>query len=90
MRDMVPLPGIFDAKFVAANQQERATNTIPGTKAEQVETVRQHLRNFKEQHSLDKIVVLWTANTERYADVKEGLNETAGDVNGSWCHTYLD
>jgi hypothetical protein len=34
--------------------------------------------------------VLWTANTERYADVKEGLNETAGDVNGSWCHTYLD
>ena len=78
MRDMVPMPGIFDPKFIAANQAERADNVIPGTKAEQVATVREQLASYKKEHGLDKMVVLWTANTERYAEVKEGLNDTAG------------
>lgn len=78
MRDMVPMPGIFDPTFIAANQAERATNVIPGTKAEQVATVRQQLASYKKEHGLDKMIVLWTANTERYAEVKEGLNDTAG------------
>lgn len=36
MRDMVPLPGIYDPSFIAANQAERADNVIKGTKREQV------------------------------------------------------
>ncbi len=36
MRDMVPLPGIYDPAFIAANQAERADNVIKGTKREQV------------------------------------------------------
>lgn len=31
--------------------------------------MRAHIRAFKQQHDLDKVVVLWTANTERYAQV---------------------
>lgn len=79
MRDMVPMPGIFDPKFIAANQAERADNVIPGTKAQQVATVRKQLADFKKENGLDQLIVLWTANTERYADVREGLNDTAGD-----------
>lgn len=76
MRDMQPLPGIFDPSFIAANQAERADNCIKGTKREQMETVRQHIRDFKANNDIDKVVVLWTANTERYAEVIEGLNDT--------------
>jgi myo-inositol-1-phosphate synthase len=36
MKDMVPLPGIYDPAFIAANQAERADNVIKGSKREQV------------------------------------------------------
>jgi myo-inositol-1-phosphate synthase len=36
MKDMVPLPGIYDPSFIAANQAERADNVIKGSKREQV------------------------------------------------------
>ncbi|KAK9824187.1 hypothetical protein WJX72_008407 [[Myrmecia] bisecta] len=77
MQDLVPLPGIYDQDFIAANQEERADNIIKGSKREQVATVRQQIREFKERTGVDRIVVLWTANTERYSSVEEGLNDTA-------------
>eukprot|EP00803_Ostreobium_quekettii_P004720 evm.model.scf_1837.1 EVM.evm.TU.scf_1837.1 scf_1837:14185-20766(-) len=80
MQDMVPLPGIYDPIFIAANQGERADNLIKGTKVEQVEVVQQNIRDFKESNGLDKVVVLWTANTERYAQVQEGVNDTAENL----------
>ena len=78
MKAMKPLPGIYDPKFIAANQAERADHTIPGSRKEQMEAVRGHIRAFKEQHGLDKIIVLWTGNTERYAEVRAGLNDSKG------------
>ena len=33
-------------------------------------------REFKEKNKVDKVVVLWTANTERYSNVIVGLNDT--------------
>lgn len=80
MRDLQPLPAIFDLDFVAANQGQRADNVIPGTKAEAVEVVRGHIRAFKAQHQLDKIIVLWTANTERWSEVIPGVHDTADNL----------
>lgn len=71
MKEMKPLPAIFDPNFVAENQKDRADNVIRGTKMEQIEKVRRDLREFKAAHQLDKIIVLWTANTERYAEIGE-------------------
>lgn len=34
------------------------------------------IREFKEASKVDKVVVLWTANTERYSNVIVGLNDT--------------
>ena len=34
------------------------------------------IREFKEANKVDKVVVMWTANTERYIKVIEGLNDT--------------
>lgn len=76
MQDMVPLPGIYDPDFIAANQGERANNIIKGSKKEQVQQIVQDIREFKAKTKVDRVVVLWTANTERYSDVMVGLNDT--------------
>ncbi len=34
-----PRPSIYDRDFIAANQEERADNVIPGTRKEQLEQV---------------------------------------------------
>lgn len=80
MKDLVPLPAIYDPNFIAANQEARADNLIKGSRSEQVATVRQQIRDFKASTGVDKIVVLWTANTERYAEVAEGLNDTSENL----------
>ncbi|KAJ6916916.1 hypothetical protein NC652_019350 [Populus alba x Populus x berolinensis] len=76
MESMVPLPGIYDPDFIAANQGSRANNVIKGTKKEQVQKIMEDIREFKEKNKVDKVVVLWTANTERYSNIVVGLNDT--------------
>jgi myo-inositol-1-phosphate synthase len=80
MKDMKPLPSIYEPDFIAANQADRADNLIHGTKSEQVERLRQDMREFKAANKLDKVIVLWSANTERFADVVTGLNDTADNL----------
>ena len=43
----------------------------------QMEEVRKNIRDFKASSGVEKVIVLWTANTERYSDVIEGVNDTA-------------
>ena len=76
MKDMVPLPSIYDKDFIDANQESRADNVIPGTKKEQVEVLKGHMRDFRKKNGVDKVIVLWTANTERYANIIAGVNDT--------------
>ncbi|KAK6443294.1 Myo-inositol-1-phosphate synthase [Oleoguttula sp. CCFEE 5521] len=77
-----PLPSIYYPDFIAANQESRADNVVPGSKAssEHVEHIRKDIRDFKSTHALDKVIVLWTANTERYADVLPGVNDTSANL----------
>jgi myo-inositol-1-phosphate synthase len=81
MSTMVPLPSIYYPDFIAANQESRADNVIPGTdKWAHVEQIRKDIRDFKKNSQVDKVVVLWTANTERYADIISGVNDTADNL----------
>ncbi|CCM03005.1 uncharacterized protein FIBRA_05120 [Fibroporia radiculosa] len=76
-----PLPSIYYPDFIAANQEARADNVIPGTdKQAHLEHIRADIRRFKQQHGLDRIVVFWTANTERYSDIIPGVNDTADNL----------
>lgn len=77
MKEMVPLPGIYDPEFIAANQEARADNLIKGSRQEQLDAVRADIRRFKASAGVDRVVVLWTANTERYSQLAEGLNDTS-------------
>ncbi|EAW11734.1 inositol-3-phosphate synthase INO1 [Aspergillus clavatus NRRL 1] len=82
MAEMKPLPSIYYPDFIAANQEDRADNVIEGDKAcwAHVERIQKDMRDFKTQHGLDKVIVMWTANTERYADILPGINDTADNL----------
>lgn len=81
MRPMVPLPSIYYPDFIAANQSDRADNLIAGNdKWQHVQHLRNDIRQFKSQNALDKVVVVWSANTERFAELIEGVNDTADNL----------
>jgi myo-inositol-1-phosphate synthase len=80
MCQMVPLPSIYYPDFIAANQEDRANNVLTGTKWENMEKIRSDIREFKRKNGLDSLVVVWTANTERFSDIIPGVNDTADNL----------
>lgn len=42
--------------------------------------IRKDIREFKEKNNLDKVVVLWTANTERFSALEPGINDTKENI----------
>jgi myo-inositol-1-phosphate synthase len=80
MKDIVPLPSIYFSDFIAANQGERADNVLTGSKQEQMDQIRAHIRDFKAKNGLEKVILLWTANTERFSCIEEGVNDTADNL----------
>ncbi|KAI9705120.1 MAG: Myo-inositol-1-phosphate synthase [Candelina mexicana] len=82
MANLKPLPSVYYPDFIAANQGPRANNVLGGSKASMshVEQIRKDIRDFKSQHGLVKVIVQWTANTERYSDIIDGVNDTADNL----------
>lgn len=39
--------------------------------------------DFKQKSKVDKVIILWTANTERFAEIKSGLNTTCAELEAS-------
>lgn len=76
-----PLPSIYYPDFIAANQEARADNVLPGEdKQVHLDQIRADIRKFKADNDLDRVVVFWTANTERYSDIIPGVNDTADAI----------
>lgn len=80
LEKLKPRPSIYCPDFIAANQADRADNVLSGTKQEMLEQIRMDIQDFKQKNCLDKVIVLWTANTERFCDVQDGLNDTAENL----------
>lgn len=81
MAELKPLPSVYYPTFINANQEERADNVLPGQdKKKHLDQIRADIRNFKQQNGLDQVIVLWTANTERYAEIVPGVNDTAENL----------
>jgi len=83
MKEIKPLPSIYIPDFIAANQKERANNVIHGTKKELVEIIRQNIRDFKSKNQVDKVVVMWSANTERFSEIVPGMNDNIENLMNS-------
>lgn len=89
IEDIEPLSSIYYPDFIALNQKDRADNVSNvdangevdlKNKWNDVEKVRKDINDFKQKNGLDKVIVLWTANTERYADLVDGVNDTKENI----------
>ncbi|XP_050668268.1 inositol-3-phosphate synthase isoform X2 [Leptidea sinapis] len=80
MSAMKPRPAIYDPDFIAANQADRATNLITGTRYQQYLQLRADIKDFREKNGLEKVIVLWTANTERFCEVIAGVHDTSDNI----------
>uniref|UniRef100_A0A3B3YPF9 inositol-3-phosphate synthase n=1 Tax=Poecilia mexicana TaxID=48701 RepID=A0A3B3YPF9_9TELE len=80
MSSLKPRPSIYIPEFIAANQESRADNVLTGTMAEQMEQIRADIRDFRRSSGVDKVIVLWTANTERFCDIVPGVSDSAKNL----------
>lgn len=81
MQHMQPRRAAFDPRFIATNQQARADNVIESSdKGVQLDQLRKDIRDAKKRHDVEFVVVVWTANSERYAAEEVGVNDTADNL----------
>ncbi|OQR80268.1 inositol-3-phosphate synthase 1-A-like [Tropilaelaps mercedesae] len=79
MKDMVPRKAVYATNFIAANQEARADNVYLGlTKQKELEKIRADLCDMKKR--CPNVIVLWTANTERFCAIRPYLNDTASNL----------
>ena len=63
MKSIKPMPAVFENHYVT---RIHGTNVKKGSKREQVEQLRQDMRDFKSKNGLDRLVIVWCASTEIY------------------------
>ena len=64
LESIVPLSAVLNQEYIAANQSDRVDNVFQGTTQECIQKIREDIREMKAR--VDKVVVLWTANTEMF------------------------
>jgi myo-inositol-1-phosphate synthase len=64
LRAIVPMPAVFDNRYVT---RINGTNVKGGKhKRDLAEQLRQDIRDFKQRHGLERVVMVWCASTETY------------------------
>ena len=67
LKSIKPLKSVYYEDFVAKNQKERANNIIESkSKLYNLKQIKSDIISFKIKHNLDKVVIMWTASTERF------------------------
>ncbi|XP_065332975.1 inositol-3-phosphate synthase 1-B [Cloeon dipterum] len=80
MSKMKPRPAAHIPGFVASNQETRVDNVMTGNRQSMVEQLRKDIADFKARRQLETVIVIWTANTERFAEIRAGVNDTAENL----------
>lgn len=45
-----------------------------------MQQIRNDIKDFRLSSGVDEVIVLWTANTERFCDVVPGVNDSARNL----------
>jgi myo-inositol-1-phosphate synthase len=77
-----PMRSIYYPSFIAGNQEDRVDNVLDGDCASMahLEHIRRDIREFKARNALDSVIVLWTANTERFCEVLDGIHDSEANL----------
>jgi myo-inositol-1-phosphate synthase len=96
LRAIEPMPAIFDADYV---KRIDGTNvkTAP-TKLELVNILREDIRRFKANHDCDRLVMIWSASTEKFIEQTDvhtdlesflgGLQDNDENISPSMIYAY--
>lgn len=77
LQQIVPMPAAFDKNYAKRLDGENVKNCQ--TRWQMVESLRQDIRNFKENNDCSRIVVLWAASTEIYVPIDEKVHYQLSD-----------
>jgi len=80
LKDWIPLKGVYRPGWIAKNQASRANWTKEGSLKQQLDELRSDIRTFKESQGLDKVIVFWSGNTERFANHTVGVHDTEANL----------
>jgi myo-inositol-1-phosphate synthase len=69
LKTIEPMPAVFDSYYVKRLQGTNVKST--GTKMEAAEAIRQDIRDFKQKHGCDRLVMIWSASTEIFLEPGE-------------------
>lgn len=96
LKSIKPMKGVFDQNYV-----KRLTGTYVKegkTKYDLMMKLREDIKSFKEQHSLDRVVIIWAASTETFIPVGEvhkykdlfieGMKNNHPDISPSMLYAY--
>lgn len=61
-------------------KKKSTTTTTTTSKQELLEHIRNDISNFKITNTLESVIILWCANTERFSSIITGLNDTASNL----------
>ena len=78
LEKIVPMKAAFDknyAKRLEGNNVKNCTDRWDMT-----EQLREDIRNFKKEHGVNRVVVLWSASTEVYVPVNEDVHYTLANL----------
>lgn len=73
LEKIVPMASVLNQEYIAANQSDRVNNVFTGTSRECIDKIRKDIQEEKKR--VDKVVVLWTANTEMYSAVIDNIDD---------------
>ncbi|MEO8029301.1 MAG: inositol-3-phosphate synthase [Gemmatimonadota bacterium] len=62
LKSITPMPAVFDQYYV--KRLEGKNVKLLKSKREQMEALRQDMRDFKAKHGCDRLVIVWCASTE--------------------------
>ena len=96
LESIKPWPAVFNREFV---KNINGPNIKPGkSHLEHVEALKADIRRFKEEHNLDRCIMIWCASTETYLKASEvhgslenftkGLEENHPEISPSMIYAY--
>ncbi len=78
LEKIVPMKAAFDKNF--AKRLEGNNVKECKDRWDMTEQLREDIRNFKKEHGVDRVVVLWAASTEVYVPINEKVHYTLADL----------
>lgn len=99
LENIRPMKAAFDAEYVS-RLAGQGGNTKQGTRQELIDQLRSDIKQFRTENKLDRLVVIWTASTEKFINYKEevhgslqAFNEAiasndCNNISPSMCYAY--